>query len=324
MKNLYKYILYLAALSILSSSTWGIDFRFIVAADCRGSFNGVNTTVVHQILSQITTLSPAPVFFVIPGDMINGGSNSFGTLTSQLRTFKDAVTPTYYPATFFYPGVGNHETNSASTTCAIDSAFNTVFSEFTAAEFYPGFGKTAYYFDYGNSRFFMLNSNHAGSSYVIDSSQREWMAGKLTGKTHYFVFLHAPAYPTGAHVGSSLDVNTTERDAFWQLLDDNNVSMVFVGHEHNYTRRHVDSANKSSFNHSIYQVTTGSFGAPLTTTYTSTLNVDIPPIAANHFAVVDVTETLVQVNVYKDDWSIIDSFSIDQGIAVGLSKFSTE
>ena len=76
---------------------------------------------------------------------------------------------------------------------------------------------------------------------------------------------HVPAYPMGAHYGGSLDRNPTQRDALWKILDENNVTAVFVAHEHNYNRRLIDkkffNTATTKFNNAIYQLTTGGAGA---------------------------------------------------------------
>ena len=91
--------------------------------------------------------------------------------------------------------------------------------------------------------------------------------------------------------------------------------MVFCGHEHNYTRRHINSdfnetinGQAFKFNKLVYQVTTGTFGAPLYKGYTDKKNVDVPPIPEYHFAIVDVNESKVKVTVYNLDGKIIDHF----------------
>lgn len=91
--------------------------------------------------------------------------------------------------------------------------------------------------------------------------------------------------------------------------------MVFCGHEHNYTRRHVNSdfnetinGQTFKFNKLVYQVTTGTFGAPLYNNYIEKKNVDIPPIPEYHFAIVDINENKVKVTVYNLDGKIIDHF----------------
>ena len=63
-----------------------------------------------------------------------------------------------------------------------------------------------------------------------------WLATQLDG-SHPFTFVvgHEPAFPQYRHIGDSLDANPTERDAFWQLLNDRGVYAYICGHTHYYS-----------------------------------------------------------------------------------------
>jgi hypothetical protein len=288
----------------------GASMSFIVMADCRGSDNGINFKTVTQTLKVIKKIQPQPLFAVMPGDLV-GGSWSYSGIKNQLLYFKQTVTK-YYPLSFFYPGFGNHE---ASAGTKGEQAFEEVFSDIKA-NFLKGYHKTVYFFDKNNIRFYMLNSNHPGNDHIISNTQLNWIKANQDAKKKYnLYFFHEPAYPTGAHVGSSLDVNSLQRDKLWEIIDRSNNPMVFCGHEHNYTRRHINSSfneivNKRSFkfNKRVYQVTTGTFGAPLYTGFTSKKNVDVPPIPQYHFAVVNVYKSKLGVTVYNLDGKVIDHF----------------
>ncbi|MCX7922855.1 MAG: metallophosphoesterase [Clostridia bacterium] len=284
--------------------------RFVVLADSRGDYNGVNSKAVRKTMERIKQLSPQPEFAVMPGDLCDGAKTLAGTKL-QLQYFKKIVTE-YYPSQFFFPGVGNHEMRAG---IEGEMAFSAVFGEFKA-NFLEGFNRTVYYFDRGNTRFFMLNTNHPGETHTIGNKQLNWVKSNISStKQHHMFFLHEPPYPTGSQVGSALDANRLQRNKLWRVIDSSNGPMVFCGHEHNYTRRHINSAFNDTFqgidfkfSKKIYQLTVGSFGAPLYTKYTSKKNVDVPPIAQYHFAVVDITGSKVTVTVYNLDGKIIDGF----------------
>lgn len=287
-----------------------IPLRFVVMADSRGTNGGINAKVIEKTLESIKQITPAPLFAVMPGDLIDG-SNSYPVLKAQLLHFKNTVTK-YYPINFFYPGFGNHE---ASAGISGEKAFEEVFSELKA-NFLEGYHKTVYYFDKGNSRFYMLNSNHPGEDNIISDTQIDFISVNTDNtKKHNFYFFHMPAYPTGSHVGSSLDVNRFARNKLWEIIDRSQSPLVFCGHEHNYTRRHIDSDFNETvngyvfkFQKRVYQITTGSFGAPLYSKYIDKKNVDVPPVAEYHFAVVDISESKVKVTVYNLEGRIIDQF----------------
>lgn len=286
--------------------------RFIVMADSRGSDDGVNSKVLSKIMLEIKKLPQQPKFIIMPGDLVSGAIN-YDKVKTQLQYFKDIVTK-YYPPNFFYPGVGNHEVAYGVNG---EKALSEVFSEYKGT-YLKDYNRSVYYFDRDGSRFFMLNSDHPGSYSKISDNQLNWIhANTKANSKHNFFFVHEPAYPTGPHVGSSLDTNPLERDKLWKLIDGTNSPIVFCGHEHFYTRRHINSDFNEiiqgvdfKFTKDIYQVTVGSCGAPLYTSYTSKKDVDVPPISEYHFSVVDITDNIVKTTVYNIDGNIIDSFEI--------------
>jgi hypothetical protein len=150
----------------------------------------------------------------------------------------------------------------------------------------------------------------------ISDTQLNWVKQNSSkDKIHNFYFFHEPAYPTGDHIGSSLDAYRMQRDKFWTVVDSSQNSMAFCGHEHNYTRRHINSdfnetveGEAFKFTKSVYQVTTGTFRAPIYKGYSDSRNVDVPPVLEYHFAVVDVTKAKTEVTVYNLKGEIIDHF----------------
>ena len=301
-------ILLVCFLCIIFSTALGADFRFIVMGDIHGNLQETQT-----ILSRVTTLSPQPRFLFLVGDIIESGFLEYSDLTSTFRSLKSTLA-SFYPISSYYPGIGNHETDNTNPKSQGEKAFHDIFTEFAVNDQLANYNKTVYSVDYDNSRFIMLNSNHVGNSLnrLVDQEQRKWLVNQLTGKTHYFIFVHTPPFPTGSHVGSSLDQNPADRDVFCQILDKANVTMIFSGHEHNYTRRHIDSALNPLYHNKIYQVITGGSGANLKNVYRSKENVDVPPVAAHHFTVVDVSGNNVTVHAYKDDGTLIDNFSVSR------------
>jgi hypothetical protein len=163
----------------------------------------------------------------------------------------------------------------------------------------------------------MLNSDHPGENHRISDAQLNWVkANHADGITNQIYFVHEPAYPTGAHVGSSLDTDKLQRDKFWQIVDSSVNPIIFCGHEHDYTRRHIDSSFNETvngqtfqFGRSVYQVTVGTFGAPVYSEYSDKKNVDIPPIPVYHYAIVDINQGKIHVTVYDLDGKIIDQFN---------------
>lgn len=288
------------------------SLRFIVLADSRGSDKGVNSTIVKKIMQEIKKLSPQPKFIIMPGDLV-GGNKGYSGVKEQLNYFKKIVTE-YYPEQFYYPGVGNHEMIAGKNG---EKAFEETFSKFYA-NFLDGYDKTSYFFDVGDTRIFMLNSNHPGEEHKITGKQLVWLKHNIDkSKRNNIFLLHEPPYPTGAELGNSLDKYTSARDDFWKVVDSSNNPIVFCGHEHNYSRRLVNNAfsekvNGTSyiFNKSVFQIISGGFGAPLYKQYTSKKNMVVAPVPAYHFTIVDVDKTEVKIQATGLDGKIIDSFLI--------------
>jgi hypothetical protein len=280
-------------------------------ADCRGDDGGINSAAIAKTMEEIKKISPQPSFAVIPGDLVSGAAG-YAEEKAQLQYFKSTITK-FYPIEFFYPGFGNHEGTAGSKG---EQAFEEVFPE-TEAVFLDGYHHTVYYFDKDGVRFTMLNSDHPGENHRISDAQLNWVkANHADGITNQIYFVHEPAYPTGAHVGSSLDTDKLQRDKFWQIVDSSVNPIIFCGHEHDYTRRHIDSSFNETvngqtfqFGRSVYQVTVGTFGAPVYSEYSDKKNVDIPPIPVYHYAIVDINQGKIHVTVYDLDGKIIDQFN---------------
>lgn len=282
------------------------SFRFVVMGDSRGSTDGVNSTTLRSLMQKVKGLPTQPAFVLFTGDQVQGGSN----LSTELTDWK-AIVDDYYPINQYYPSLGNHEHD--------ETIFSNAFSYLPSGQL-SGYQRTAYYFDYGNARFITLNSDRtdANGKYIIDANQRAWLESILqnNGKTHNFVQFHVPAYPIGAHYGSSLDANPAQRDAVWDILDKYNVTAVLVGHEHNYNRRQINSTfngNGYTFDNSIYQLTIGGGGAPLSSTNSDSRNVIVGPKANYHYMVVDIADGTATFTVYDINNNQLDSFSVTRG-----------
>ncbi|OXM82825.1 metallophosphoesterase [Paenibacillus rigui] len=281
-------------------------FRFVVMGDSRGSAKGANEAILRNLMEHAKGLNPVPSLLFFTGDQVTGGAN----VGAQLEAWK-AVVDDYFPMTSVYPALGNHEHD--------EKVFSEVFSHLPKEQL-PGYGKTVYSFDYGNARFITLNSDrqNKNNQYAMDQNQRNWLEQQLksSGDKQVFVQFHMPAYPIGAHLGSSLDGDPVSRDALWSLLDRYRVTAVFVGHEHNYNRRKVDGSfdgNGHHFEHPIYQLTIGGAGAPLYSGSQESKQVVVGPKASYHYMVVDVEADRTVFKAYDLQQNEIDSFTVERG-----------
>jgi hypothetical protein len=283
----------------LSSSS----FRFVVMGDSQGDSidNQINERRFRQLLEGIKGSSTGSSFMLFAGDMVWGEGN----IKRPLARWKDIVDD-YYPIKKVYPAMGNHEHD--------ETAFSSAFSYLPNNQL-PGYQRTVYYFDYGNSRFIVLNTDRTDVKhrYILADEQLAWLEKtlKASRKTHNFVMMHVPAYPIGSHYRESLDANPKQRDAFWQLVDDYAVTAVFNGHEHNYNRRVVDDSFGNYRNETL-QLTLGGAGGELSRSMRDDKNVVVGPDAVYHYMFVDVKGDTANFTVYDINDKEIDSFTVTQ------------
>lgn len=112
---------------------------------------------------------------------------------------------------------------------------------------------TTYSFDAGPVHIVALNEYWDGGSYTgsdagaygdVVPALRNWLDADLasTDKTWKIVVGHEPAYPwpdedwgDARHVGDSLDQNPANRDAFWSVLEDHDVTAYITAHTHRFS-----------------------------------------------------------------------------------------
>jgi hypothetical protein len=281
-------------------------FRFVVMGDSRGvnDSSPINTAELSKLADLVAALDPAPEFVLFVGDLAYSGG------TTQLNSWKAIMSTITNEGIELYPTVGNHELGVGLSTGQQDYR-----DAFILPENGPtGYSELVFSFECTNSLFVCLDSYYYdGSTYYsnqITEEQTSWLSEVLSSsdKAHKFVFAHSPAYPVNGHVGSSLDTYPAKRDAFWEILDNNNADIFFAGHEHVYSRWKIDSAINVNWQNEVYQVISGGSGAPLGA---KNLGIDPDAFASKyHYIVVDVAVSEIIVYSYDDQGSIIDNFTI--------------
>ena len=288
--------------------------RFIVFSDSKGKKNGINETVLKTLMHESCKLRPEPKFIVMCGDTVSGSSKE-EILASQLTRLRRIIEQ-YHPNKPLFPVVGNHEVNIEPLDDRFEKVFSQVYSDLTPNEYLYAYNKTVYYIDIADARFIILNAFHPGLTHRISENQLAWFEEKASEfKKNKFVFVHSPAFPTGAHLGHCLDLYPECRNAFWEIVDKYNIDIVFSGHEHNYSRKVIDNSFSNEnfcYENSITQVITGGGGEKLRDKYASKKGVIIPPIAVYHFLVVDVETTYINVSAINSKGSKIDEFKVDK------------
>jgi len=130
------------------------------------------------------------------------------------------------------PVVGNHEyLTSGGTDCnSGNSGAAGYFNYFGSAAGNPGQGYYSY--DIGAWHLIALNSNCSSAGGCGSSSpQGLWLASDLAAHTNFctLAYWHIPLYSSGGRASSNTQ-------AIWQILYNNNVDLVLNGHDHIYER----------------------------------------------------------------------------------------
>lgn len=279
--NRIKYLL--IVLIITSTVAFAQSFKFAAMSDSRGSDNGVNTPVVTALVNHLLENNPDLKFVVFAGDMVNGHKNNPALTRSELIHWKEVMAPIYNSPNIVWPGiwpaVGNHEIRHRDDENTFREIFPDVFMN--GPDEQKGL---SYSFDFGNSHFCVMNTDawyHGDISDTTDDrpdwhyiKYLDWLESDLKaahdkGMKHIFTFSHEMPFPIGGHLHDGLPnlgkdfkgvIDSTrqfylgKRDKFWELMEEYNADAHICGHEHLYGREEVNG---------IYQVLTGSCGAPL-------------------------------------------------------------
>jgi len=292
--------------------------RFIVFGDSKGKENGINEKVLKTILNETCKLNPESEFIVMCGDTVAGNCKE-EILTFQLNRLRSIIEK-YHPNKSLIPVIGNHEVNIEPTDDRFEKVFSSVYIDLNPDEFLEGYNKTVYYMDFDDTRLIILNAFHYGSTHKIDKVQLNWFEEKASEcKKNKLVFIHSPAFPTGAHLGHCLDLYPEYRDSFWKVVDKCDVDIVFSGHEHNYSRRIIDSSfsnENSCYKKRINQVIAGGGGEKLRDKYKSKKGIVVSPIDVYHFLVVDVETDYIKVCAISSKGKKLDEFKIDKTINI--------
>jgi hypothetical protein len=213
-----------------------VDVSFAAAADMR-DFTGKKISHFRGVCQRLASGGPGD-FMISPGD-IDPPNMVYADIQSYIGT--------NYP---WYPVVGNHEAETKSDMQwlrGFNPNGNTLANIVRSG---PANGEeTTYSFEYGDVHISVINVYYNGlrdtgtGGDVIDPLY-DWLVNDLstTSKPVKFVVGHEPAFPqpdeaTGRlrHMGDSLDAHELNRDRFWQLLVEHEVTAYICGHTHNFS-----------------------------------------------------------------------------------------
>lgn len=297
--------------------------RLLIFGDSKGERNGINEEVLKAILKESSKLQPKPEAIVMCGDTV-AGSSSKEVLFSQLTNLR-ALISQYYKNTLLIPVIGNHEVNINPVDDSFETVFSSIYSDTIKNNFLENYNRTVYFVDFPYTRLFVLNAFHNGETHRVPYDQLAWLMNAASGFSgNKLLFVHSPAFPTGAHLGHCLDRYEEQRDVFWKTVESCSIDMVFSGHEHNYSRRIIrnsfNSPKKTSFHiHSnkdsfgergIYQIISGGGGEKLKHKYKSKEGVVVAPIAEHHYIIADIEMNFIKISSFNLKGKILDHFSL--------------
>jgi hypothetical protein len=175
-----------------------------------------------------------------------------------------------------------------------------------------GYDELTYSFNFGNSHFVILDTEKP-KEHSISESQLDWLdydLGSNSDKENEFVFFHEPAFPGPSKIGDSLDVNPRDRNRLWSILDSHNITAVFNGHEHVFSRKLIDSKIYPDGKNPIWQFVIGNTDAPMEEAKNDS-QADYA-YAGRHYAIVDVEGKNITLNLYATDGTLVHSFSFSK------------
>ncbi|HAP94091.1 MAG TPA: metallophosphoesterase [Desulfotomaculum sp.] len=210
-KYVYRIRSKRARSELLSFTTAGDaqEFSFLYMGDVQSGYAGWGSMLdsVYQTYPQIK-------FSLLGGDLTNNGDDE-----TEWGQFLDAATGVFSRVPVM-PAMGNHDGYMYLKFFALpDNGPEGLKQEF-------------YSFDYGNAHFVVLNSNNN-----TDERVKQWLREDLQGttKSWKFAMFHHPAYPAFEDYKT---IDESIRENWVPILEQNEVDIVFSGHQHEYMRTH--------------------------------------------------------------------------------------
>lgn len=266
------------------------NLKFYVVNDARDGVGPESLSTCEYFpgtLAAMRDIDGAGDLLVSPGDM-----------TPLSATYR-AITTTLGPDYLWYPGVGNHEfpgegeeTTPGDNLAWIQSYVRQIPDRGEPGETLragpPGCPDTTYSFDYAGTHFVILNvycdeSGPMTTHGDVPDHLYDWLAADLQANalSRTFVFGHEPAYPQrdaengrARHASNCLNAYPENRDRFWQLLADHEVTAYFSGHTHSYSAVRISG---------VWQINTGhAAGLAETGTRSTFVRVIVSPTTVNY------------------------------------------
>ena len=234
-----------------------------------------------------------PDFVLGTGDLVDEGANQ-----DQWQEFFDVENPLLRNNVYF-PAVGNHDRQGRGRTADVYRGYFSLPENGNETERY-------YAFTYATSRFLVLDSNIY--SFAL-TDQTAWIERELVATRqdpaidHIFVVMHHPPFSISLH-GGARDL----RERWTPLFEQYQVSAVFSGHDHVYTRAEHEG---------VRYFISGGGGAPLYPRRPKSHPVDLAAVKrferVFHYLRVNVTGERVEVTAIRADGTTIETIAWLEG-----------
>ena len=285
----------------------GEPFMFFVFGDSQGGGKEPVFLPWHETVTKAYSRHPAAKFMINMGDLTETGmsymhwNNWFEAAKGVLDRIPEM------------PVTGNHE--GVGDTAAANSSKPLYFIE-QLPVFQNGPGELkgeTYSYDYGNVHITVLDSEEVYGKEETAKSQLAWLEKDLasTNKTWKLVLFHrAPYYNKAARP------NEAVKNMLCPIIDRYHVDVVFNGHDHGVARTypiHAEKLYSSPKDGTIYY-TTGRSG---NSTYNDLAKkfwdaFFFDPQDQPCYQTVQVKTNVLTINSYKQDGTLLDSYSIDK------------
>lgn len=260
------------------------DFTFLYMGDIQDGYDEWGSMVdsVYQDY-------PETRFSLLGGDITDNGSDPI-----EWGQFLDAATGVFSQIPVM-PTLGNHDGDMYDKFFALpDNGPGGLQQEF-------------YSFDYGNVHFLILNSNAN-----CDERAKQWMQQDLqaTNKEWKFAVFHHPAYPV---VTDYKGISKSICENWIPILEQYNVDMVFVGHQHEYMRTYPIYQGEVQTDPQDYGIVyvMGNAG---TKYYAPGPGFDYiaKEVSGSNYQLIDIDDDVLTMTSIKADGEVIESYTIDK------------
>ncbi len=236
--------------------------RFVVMGDSRArgsSGMDTNEPVLRRLATAISKLDPPPRFVVFNGDY---AKYELGDGRSDHYTqWKRAMEPVTGAGIAVMHIPGNHEVSEEEFSDNFSMSAETArLSPMSHGDMSPD--AFTYSTRIEGLHLLVLNNYATGRRMKLSAEQIEFVRRELSRNRDVVsvVASHEPAFPVAKHIGSSLDSKPQLRDELMRTLAAGGVPVLFVSHEHHYSRRTIDAKLVPGMQSQVLQLNTSTAG----------------------------------------------------------------